>query len=103
MLYIASFLLGYLHLYISKIPEAVDEFQKELQLNPGYAPVYYKLADAYSRIQNFDEAEKLLQRSIWLDSTSTGPSILLGKVLTKKSETELSVGTLQRALAMYRN
>jgi len=45
----------------------------------------------------------LLQRSIWLDSTSTGPYILLGKVLEKKGETELAVRTLQRALAMDAN
>jgi Flp pilus assembly protein TadD len=100
---LAHFLLGELHLYHSKIPEAVDDFQRELQLNPGYAPAYYKLADAYSRIQKFDEAEKLLQRSIWLDSTSTGPYILMGKVLAKKGETELAVRTLQRALAMDPN
>jgi Flp pilus assembly protein TadD len=44
-----------------------------------------------------------LQRSIWLDSTSTGPYILLGKVLQKKGETELAVRALQRALAMDPN
>src|SRR6267378_1486858 len=100
---LAHFLLGELNLYHSKIPDAVDEFQKELRLNPGYAPVYYKLADAYSRIQKFDEAEKLLQRSIWLDSTSTGPHLLMGKVLEKKGETALAVRALQRAIAMDPN
>lgn len=100
---LAHFLLGEIDLYHSKIPEAIDEFRRELQLNPGYAPAYYKLADAYSRIQKFDDAEKLLQRSIWLDSTSTGPYILMGKVLQKKGETELAVRTLQRALAMDPN
>lgn len=100
---LAHFLLGELDLYHSKIPEAIAEFEKERQLNPGYAPAYYKLADAYSRIQKFDEAEKLLQRSIWLDSTSTGPYILMGKVLAKKGETELAVRALQRALAMDPN
>jgi tetratricopeptide (TPR) repeat protein len=97
---LTHFLLGELNLYHSKIPEAIAEFEKELQLNPGYAAAYYKLADAYSRIQKFDEAEKLLQRSIWLDATSTGPYILMGKVLQKKGETELAVRALQRALAM---
>jgi tetratricopeptide (TPR) repeat protein len=100
---LAHFLLGELNLYHSKIPEAIAEFQKELELNPGYAPGYYKLADAYSRIQKFDEAEKLLQRSIWLDATSTGPYILMGKVLEKKGETQLAVRALQRALAMDPN
>jgi tetratricopeptide (TPR) repeat protein len=100
---LVHFLLGELNLYHSKIPEAIAEFQQELALNPGYAAGYYKLADAYSRVQKFDDAEKLLQRSIWLDATSTGPYILMGKVLEKKGETELAVRALQRALAMDPN
>jgi tetratricopeptide (TPR) repeat protein len=100
---LVHFLLGELNLYHSKVPEAIAEFQEELAINPGYAAAYYKLADAYSRIQKFDEAEKLLQRSIWLDATSTGPYILMGKVLEKKGETELAVRALQRALAMDPN
>jgi len=100
---LAHFLLGELHLYKSRIPEAISDFQQELALNPGHAPTYYKLADAYSRIQKFDDAERLLQRSIWLDSTSTGPYILMGKVLQKKGETELSVRALQHALGMDPN
>ena len=92
-----------MHLYKSRIPEAIADFQSELALNPGHAPTYYKLADAYSRIQKFDEAERLLQRSIWLDSTSTGPYILMGKVLEKKGETELAVRSLQHALTMDPN
>src|SRR5437870_3203446 len=92
-----------LYLYKSRIPEAIAEFQKELAINPGHAATYYKLADAYARVQKFDDAERLLQRSIWLDATSTGPYILMGKVLGKKGETELAVRALQRALAMDPN
>jgi tetratricopeptide (TPR) repeat protein len=100
---LAHFFLGELHLYKSRIPEAIADFQAELQLNPGHAATYYKLADAYSRIQKFDDAERLLQRSIWLDATSTGPYILMGKVLEKKGEAELAVRALQHALAMDPN
>src|SRR5579859_482966 len=96
-------LLGELYLYHSQIDAAIAEFKKELEINPGYAAAYYKLADGYSRVQKFDEAEQLLQRSIWLDPTSTGPYILLGKVLEKKGETQLAVRALQRALAMDPN
>ena len=60
---LAHFFLGELHLYKARIPEAITDFQQELALNPGHAPTYYKLADAYSRIQKFDDAERLLQRS----------------------------------------
>jgi len=96
-------LLGELYLYHSQIEDAIAEFRKELELNPGNAAAYYKLADGYSRVQKYDDAERLLQRSIWLDATSTGPYILLGKVLQKKGETELAVRALQRALAMDPN
>jgi len=99
----AHFFLGELHLYKSRIPEAITDFQQELAINPGHAATYYKLADAYSRVQKFDDAERLLQRSIWLDATSTGPYILMGKVLQKKGEPELAVRALQRALAMDPN
>ena len=100
---LAHHFLGELHLFKSRVPEAIADFQQELALNPGHAATYYKLADAYSRIQKFDEAERLLQRSIWLDATSTGPYILMGKVLQKKGEAELAVRSLQHALSMDPN
>lgn len=100
---LAHFLLGELHLYKSRVPEAIDDFHQELALNPSYAPAYYKLADAFSRVQKYDEAERMLQRSIWLDATSTGPYILLGKVLQKKGEPVLALRALQRAAAMDPN
>lgn len=100
---LAHYFLGELHTYKSRIPEAIADFQAELALNPGHAATYWKLADAYSRIGKFDDAERLLQRSIWLDSTSTGPYILLGKVLEKKGESELAVRALQHALTMDPN
>jgi tetratricopeptide (TPR) repeat protein len=100
---LVHFLLGELFLYKSRVPEAISEFQKELAINPAHAATYYKLADADSRIQKYDDAERLLQRSIWLDATSTGPYILMGKVLEKKGEFELAVRALQRAATMDPN
>ena len=90
-------------LYQSKIPEAVAQLEQEVAVNPANPVALYKLADAYTRIQKFDEAEKLLQRSIWLDATSTGPYILMGKVLEKKGEALLAVRALQRAINMDPN
>jgi tetratricopeptide (TPR) repeat protein len=100
---LAHFLLGELYIYKSRIPEAIAEFEKELAINPAHAATYYKLADAYSRIQKYEDAQRMLQRSIWLDATSTGPFILMGKVLEKKGETQLAVVALQRAMNMDPN
>jgi tetratricopeptide (TPR) repeat protein len=97
------FTLGELYTYKSRIPEAIAEFEKELAINPAHAATYYKLADAYSRIQKYEEAQRLLQRSIWLDQTSTGPFILMGKVLEKKGELDLAVTALRRAANMDPN
>jgi tetratricopeptide (TPR) repeat protein len=99
----AHLLLGEIHLFESKVSEAVSDFQAELALNPADAGTYYKLADAFSRIQKFDDAERLLQRSIWLDPSSTGPYVLMGKVLEKKGEPELAVRSLRRAAEMDPN
>lgn len=100
---LAHSLLGEIHLFQSQIPQAIADFQQELAIDPGNAGIYYKLADAYSRIQKFDDAERLLQRSIWLDPTSTGPYVLMGKVLEKKGEPELAVRALRRAASMDPN
>ena len=100
---LAHELLGEIHLFQSQIADAVSDFRAELAINPGHAETYYKLADADSRIQKFDDAEKLLQRSIWLDPTATGPYVLMGKVLEKKGEPELAVRALRHAAAMDPN
>jgi len=100
---LAHQLLGEIHLFMSKIPEAVKDFEQELAINPSNPATYYKLADAYSRIQKYEDAERLLQRSIWLDASSTGPYILLGKVMQKKGEPVLAVGYLKRAAEMDPN
>jgi tetratricopeptide (TPR) repeat protein len=100
---LAHYLLGELYIYKSRIPEAIVEFQKELAINPAHAATYYKLADAYSRIQKYEDAQHFLQRSIWLDQTATGPFILMGKVLEKKGELDLAVIALKRAATMDPN
>jgi len=100
---LAHQLLGEVHMYMSKIPEAISDFQQEIAINPGNAVVYYKLGDAYSRVQKYDDAQRQLQRSLWLDASSTGPYILMGKVLEKKGEPALALRTLQRAANMDPN
>ena len=100
---LAHFFLGEIYLAKSNIPDAIAEFRKELAVNPGHAASYYKLADADSRLLKFEDAQKLLEQSIWLDDTSSGPYILMGKVLLKKNELELAIRTLQHALAMDPN
>ena len=100
---LAHQLLGEVHMYMSKIPAAINDFQQEIAINPANPVVYYKLGDAYSRVQKYDDAQRQLQRSLWLDASSTGPYILMGKVLEKKGEPVLALRTLERAANMDPN
>jgi tetratricopeptide (TPR) repeat protein len=95
--------LGEMYIFKSRIPEAIKEFEAELAINPGHAATYYRLADAYTRVTRWEDAERLLQQSVWLDSTASGPFILMGKVLLKKNDPTLAVRSLRRALAMDPN
>jgi tetratricopeptide (TPR) repeat protein len=97
---LAHFLLGEFYLYKSEVTKAIEQFELELALNPAYAGVYDRLADAYFRTGRFEDAQKLLQRSILLDANATGPYILMGKVLLKRNEPDLALLYLQRAAKM---
>ena len=99
----AHFLLGELYTFKSRVPEAISEFEGELAINPGYAATYYRLADAYTRVGRYEDAERLLQRSVWLDSTASGPYILMAKVLLHKKEPDMAKRSLDRALTMDPN
>jgi tetratricopeptide (TPR) repeat protein len=99
----AHFLLGELALYKKDPQGAVNEFQKELAVNPTVWLVYWRLGDAYVRMENYDEAEKVLKQAIWLNEWSSGAYILLGQIALKKDESGIAVGFLERALKLDPN
>jgi tetratricopeptide (TPR) repeat protein len=97
---LVHYLLGELYLYKSNVSKAIEEFELEQKLNPGYAGTYDRLGDSYSRIGKYDDAERALQRAILLDATATGPYILMGKVLIKKKDYASAATYLEKALRM---
>ena len=97
---LVHYLLGEFYLYKSNVEKAIEEFELEQKLNPGYAGTYDRLGDSYSRIGKYDDAERALQRAILLDATATGPYILMGKVLIKKKDFVSATTYLQKALRM---
>lgn len=97
---LVHYLLGEFYLYKSDVQKAIDEFELEQKLNPGYAGTYDRLGDSYTRVGKYDEAERALQRAILLDATATGPYILMGKVLVKKKDFASATTYLEKALRM---
>ena len=93
-------LLGDMKLGQNVLDEAIDEFQKERQINPLGGTSYERLGDAYTRAGRFVEAQHVLQQAVLLEPHATGPYILLGKVLLKQQEAAGAMLFLQKAETM---
>jgi tetratricopeptide (TPR) repeat protein len=94
----AHFLLAEIDLFKKDPQAAVSEFQKELAINPTVWLVYWRLGEAYVRLENYDEAEKVLKQAIWLNEWSSGAYILLGQIALKRGDFGIAVAFLERAL-----
>ena len=96
----AHFLLGEIELYKKNTNAAVGEFQEELAINPSVWLVYWRLGDAYVKAEKYEEAERVLKKSIWLNESSMGPYILLGEIELKKGDGQLASQYLEKALKL---
>ncbi len=99
----AHFMLGEIYLYKSNVPEALEEFRQELAINPIGWYAYWRKGDAYTRVENWNEAERALKQAAWLNPDFSGPFILLGKVELKKGLPQVAAGFLERAIKMDPN
>ena len=96
----AHFMQGEILLFKSQTGAALKEFEAERALNPMYAPVYERLGDLYSRVGKLAEAQEVLMKALSLDTSSTGPFILMGKVLLRRGDAQNALLYLRRAERM---
>ncbi|MEO8724998.1 MAG: tetratricopeptide repeat protein [Acidobacteriaceae bacterium] len=97
---LAHFMLGEVALFKSDVAGALLEFEKERALNPAYPAVYDRLGDAYLRAGKYEDAQEALAKAISLDVSSTGPFILMGKVLMRRNDPQTAILYLQHAEKM---
>jgi predicted Zn-dependent protease len=90
-------LLGEIALAGNHIETAIAELENERSHNPLEGLVYERLGDAYVRAVRYDDAQRILQQAILLEPNTTGPYILLGKALLKKSDSLGAATYLERA------
>ena len=94
---LAHRLLGEIALAKGELLEAISELQKERDLNPLDGELYNRLGDAYIRSGQYREAQQALDRAVLLEPNSTGPYILLGKVLLQQQDPVMAIMYLERA------
>jgi predicted Zn-dependent protease len=97
---LAHLLLGEVALAGEHLDTAIAEFEKERSRNPLDGSIYDRLGDAYSRSGDYTKAQQSLQRALLLEPNSTGPYILLGKVLLKQQNPASALMYLERAEKM---
>ena len=100
---LAHALLGEVALAGEHLEDAIAEFEKERVRNPLDGSVYDRLGDAYTRAGDYTKAQQVLQQALLLEPNSTGPYILLGKVLIKRQDPVGAVMYLERAERMDPN
>src|SRR5215510_1294370 len=74
---LGHYVLGEVAMYRADYEKAIGEFQEEIRLNPAFAPARTRAADAESHLARSTEAELEAERSMWLDSTTSEPLIVL--------------------------
>ncbi len=97
---LAHALLGEIALAGNHLDEAISELEKERAHDPLDGSVYDRLGDAYYRAGRYEESQKSLQQALLLEPNSTGPYILLGKVLLKREDPLGAATYLERAKSM---
>ena len=100
---LGHYVLGEVAMYRADYEKAIGEFQEEIRLNPAFAPARTRAADAESHMARAVEAEMEAERSMWLDSTTSEPLIVLAKTLLSQGRNEQAERTLLRALALDAN
>ncbi|GAC1358316.1 MAG: hypothetical protein NVSMB3_05320 [Acidobacteriaceae bacterium] len=97
---LAHALLGEIALAGNHVEDAISELNLERTRDPLDGAVYDRLGDAYYRSGDYPNAQRALQRALLLEPNSTGPYILLGKVLLKRQDPLGAATYLERARTM---
>lgn len=96
----AHMLLGEIALAHEHLDEAIAYFSAEAKLDPLNGSVYERIGDAEGRKSDYAAAAQSLQRALLLTPNSTGPYILLGKVMLRRGDAVTAAGYLERAERM---
>jgi tetratricopeptide (TPR) repeat protein len=80
--------------------EAIQEFQKAIQLEPDFAPALNRLGMCYAILNDYDQAEKYFRRVIELSPGIDQGYLNLGLLYELKGEPSRALPLLQKAFSL---
>jgi tetratricopeptide (TPR) repeat protein len=96
--FIAHYGLGHALFENGNVEEAIAQYQKALEINPGYAPACNNLGNALLQQGKVDEAIAQLQRALQLKPDYAEAWVNLGNALLQQGKADEAIAHLQRAL-----
>lgn len=92
----ATTVAGLLHNRFGNTAEAVECWERSLQLDPGFAPAYHGMGTVALKSGDYEEAEALLRRALELDPTLADAAVDLANALIRMGRAEEAVAPLVR-------
>ena len=77
--------------------EGIREMKKELAISPSHVGARLRLAEEYIKEQKFDEAQRLAEEAVQLDSNDAQTHMVLGEVLVGRGDLERGLAELESA------
>ena len=94
------YMLGNSLLRQGKLKEAIDQFRKSIQLNPGFSESYTNLGFALARVGMPDEALKNYQKSLSMDPKDYVAQTNVGRMYYIKNEYTKAISEYKKAIEM---
>ncbi len=88
---------------VGKFDEAIEHFNRAIQIDPGTANAYNNLGFTFIQQGKFDKAEPQLIKALQLDPNNAKIHYQFARILTKKNNFEKAVTHLKEALRLDPN
>ena len=85
------------------LTQAQENYRKVLEMNPGYAPAYFRLGYIYEQKASYDQAIDFYQQGLNINPTNIFAHFRLGKIHLLMGMLELAVTRFKEIVDLSRN
>ncbi len=96
----SQFNLGCILSNCDRVPEAIEQFRKAIQLSPNYVSAHVYLAKSFRKLGRLDDAVSGFRVSLQLDPVNVEAHFQLGLALAAQGHTEEAASEFERTLAI---